>query len=51
MNSGSCSQMTASYKCPESFSLFFLMKVRVIVIETSLGLPNFNMKEKRNEFW
>ena len=33
---------------PESF---MLLQIRAFVIQTSLGLPNLNMKEKRNAFW
>ena len=37
------------YQNPSAFC--FLVQVRAFIIKTSLGLPNLNMKEKRNEFW
>ena len=37
---------------PESFRLLLSCAfLRAFVIQTSLGLPNLNMKEKRNAFW
>ena len=38
-----------NYQNPLVYCL--LVQIRAFVIQTSLGLPNLNVKEKRNEFW